>query len=205
MPRTISTKPDYSVRWWRHHGYEPPEREVFSILRGEIDYRFLTPPPKGTGEVLQGDVRTASLLFPALAGQVKLVITSPPYLDTTHFTEDQWLRLWFLGGEERPKRIPYSDDRHTSVTNYWRFLQESWAGIRGLLSPDAHLIIRIGGAKIGLEEITEGLLRSMQEGLDNSLSVFGRKKSEISGGQVRSFQTKVKGPRFEYDFHYQLG
>ena len=22
----------------------------------------------------------------------------PPYLDVTHFEEDQWLRLWFLGG-----------------------------------------------------------------------------------------------------------
>lgn len=205
MPRTISTKPDYSVRWWRDHGCEPPERDVFSILRDEIDYRFLTPPPEGTGEILQGDVRTAALLFPGLVGQVKLVITSPPYLDTTHFIEDQWLRLWFLGGEDRPRRIPHSDDRHTSVSNYWRFLQESWAGIRGLLRRDAHLIIRIGGSKLSLEEITENLLQSLQEGLGHSLSVLGRKKSEISGGQVRSFQAKVQGARFEYDFHYRLG
>ncbi len=205
MPRTISTKPDYSVRWWHRHSCEPPERDVFSILKQEIDYRFLTPLPEGKGEVLQGDARAASQLFPGLAGQVKLVITSPPYLDTTHFAEDQWLRLWFLGGEDRPKRVRAGDDRHTSVTNYWKFLREAWAGIRGLLRPDARLIIRIGGAKLSLEEIAEGLLNSLQEGLGHSLSVLEQKKSKISGGQVRSFQAKVKGPRFEYDFHYCLG
>src|SRR6266478_5977686 len=30
MPRTISTKPAYSVRWWRQKGCLPPERDVFS-------------------------------------------------------------------------------------------------------------------------------------------------------------------------------
>jgi hypothetical protein len=204
MPRTISTKPDYSVRWWRRNGCEPPERDVFSILRNEIAYRFHTPPPERKGEVLRGDARTASQLFPSLAGQVKLVITSPPYLDTTNFVEDQWLRIWFLGGEGRPTKVRAGDDRHTNVANYWRFLREAWAGIRDLLRPDARLIIRIGGAKLNLEEIAQGLQMSLQKGLDRSISVVEQKKSEISGGQVRSFQTKVKGPRFEYDFHYCL-
>src|ERR1017187_10185071 len=33
MPRTISTKPAYSVKWWRERDCLPPERDVFSILR----------------------------------------------------------------------------------------------------------------------------------------------------------------------------
>lgn len=33
MPRTISTNPAYSVRWWQKNGYTPPVRDVFSILR----------------------------------------------------------------------------------------------------------------------------------------------------------------------------
>lgn len=203
MPRTISTKPDYSVRWWRRNGCKPPERDVFSILENEIDYRFRTPPPEAKGEVLRGDVRTASRLFPDLIGQVKLVITSPPYLDTTNFAEDQWLRLWFLGGEERPRKVR-TDDRHTSVANYWKFLREAWAGIRDLLRPDARLIIRIGGAKLDPDEITQGLLVSLQEGLGLGLSVVEQHTSSISGGQIRSFQAKVKESRFEYDFHYRL-
>ena len=33
MPRTISTKPAYSVRWWRAKKCFAPERDVFPILR----------------------------------------------------------------------------------------------------------------------------------------------------------------------------
>lgn len=205
MPRTISTKPDYSVRWWKRYGYEPPERDVFSILESEVEYRFLTPPPAGRGEVLRGDARKASLLFPDLVGQVGLVITSPPYLDTTHFAEDQWLRLWFLGGPDRPARVGASDDRHTSVVSYWNFLAEAWAGLRDLLRPDARLIIRIGGAKLNVEEIARGLSSSLEKGLGQKPSVVERGASEISGGQVRSFQKQTRGPRFEYDFHFRLG
>ena len=203
MPRTISTKPDYSVRWWRRHGYEPPERDVFAILENEVEYRFFTPPPEGRGQVLQGDARTASRLFPGLVEKVKLVIASPPYLDTTNFAEDQWLRLWFLGGPERPLNIR-ADDRHTSAAHYWKFLQEAWAGIRDLLRPDARLIIRIGGARLALDEIAQGLVSSLEEGLRRSLSLEEQRRSEISGGQVRSFQARTRDARFEYDFHFHL-
>ena len=43
MPRTISTKPDYSVRWWTRGGYEPPSRDVFEILERMLEYRFRRP------------------------------------------------------------------------------------------------------------------------------------------------------------------
>ena len=204
MPRTISTKPDYSVRWWRHNGYEPPERDVFTILGNEVEYRFLTPPPEGRGKILQGDARTASRLFPGLSEKVKLVITSPPYLDTTNFAEDQWLRLWFLGGPERPLKVR-ADDRHTSTAYYWKFLQEAWAGICDLLRPDARLIIRIGGARLTQADIAQGLISSLEEGLGRRLALEEQRMSEISGGQVRSFQAKARGARFEYDFHFRLG
>jgi DNA methylase len=203
MPRTISTKPDYSVRWWRLHGYQPPERDVFAILENEVEYRFFTPPPEGRGEVLQGDARIASRLFPSLVEKVKLVITSPPYLDTTNFAEDQWLRLWFLGGLERPINVR-GDDRHTSAPHYWKFLQEAWAGIRELLRTDAHLIIRIGGARLALDDLVQGLVFSLEEGLNRRVSLEEQRMSEIAGGQVRSFQAKPRGTRFEYDFHFRF-
>jgi hypothetical protein len=40
MPRTISTKPEYSVRWWQHHGYVAPRRHVFRILRAIAAFRY---------------------------------------------------------------------------------------------------------------------------------------------------------------------
>src|SRR6266850_1873965 len=115
MPRTISTKPDYSVRWWKKKKLTPPKRDVFHILREMIDYRFASPPPNRRGMVKHVDARRAINAFPDYEGKVSMVITSPPYLDTTDFEEDQWLRLWFLGGPSRPKSRPDTDHRHVSA------------------------------------------------------------------------------------------
>lgn len=51
MPRTISTKPAYSVRWWEKHGYTPPARDVFAILRHVNAYRYRTHPRGGGGSL----------------------------------------------------------------------------------------------------------------------------------------------------------
>ena len=114
MPRTISTKPAYSVRWWIKNGCLPPERNVFEILRAEADFRFESVAPDAVGEIVEGDARNASRLLAPWTGKVDQVITSPPYLDVTHFREDQWLRVWFLGGDPLPSTAAESDDRHSN-------------------------------------------------------------------------------------------
>jgi hypothetical protein len=63
MPRTISTKPAYSVRWWREKGCVPPKRDVFSILRTCAEYRYQAPVPTLKGRVVEGDVRRANIMF----------------------------------------------------------------------------------------------------------------------------------------------
>ena len=134
MPRTISTKPDYSVRWWRRNGFTPPSRDIFEILLRMVDYRFRTPPPETVGRVVQSDARRCGRVFPTLSGRVTDVITSPPYLDTTNYREDQWLRLWFLGHEPR---VPHGrqDDRHYNKEMYWEFLEEVLEGREHPCSP----------------------------------------------------------------------
>ena len=50
------------------------------------------------------DMRQLPWVADQLPGPIRLVVTSPPYLDVTNFEEDQWLRLWFLGGPPFPTR-----------------------------------------------------------------------------------------------------
>ena len=40
MPHSISTKPDYSVRYWQAHGMSAPHRDVFTILRNRAESRL---------------------------------------------------------------------------------------------------------------------------------------------------------------------
>ncbi|MDB6025276.1 MAG: methylase, partial [Verrucomicrobiales bacterium] len=147
MPRTISTKPDYSVRWWDERKMLPPMRDVFSVLSEMVDYRFESEPPTVRGVVKHSDARKAINAFPQFEGKISMVITSPPYLDTTNFEEDQWLRLWFLGGPEHPNVRLNGDDRHLAEEKYWEFLTEAWAGVGPLLKKNAHLVVRIGGKR----------------------------------------------------------
>ena len=99
MPRTISPKPAYSLRYWDRNGLWPKRRRIFDILRSRAELRFKDVPPQILGTSILVDVRRAAMTLPQHTNGVDLIVTSPPYLDVTSYEEDQWLRLWYLGGQ----------------------------------------------------------------------------------------------------------
>lgn len=203
MPRTISTKPAYSVRWWRERDCIPPQRDVFSILRKAAKYRYESTPPAIKGRVVEGDARKAGTLLRAYRERVKLVVTSPPYLDITDYHEDQWLRLWFLGGPGKPSTRQGRDDRHRCTEGYWQFLREAWAGIAPLLDRSAQVVIRIGGTRLGEENLRTGLLDSLNStGLKFKLAES--RQTAIKNGQRRIFQTAPVAASVEHDFRFRF-
>lgn len=204
MPRTVCTKPDYSVRWWKARGLEPPNRDVFAIVRDVLNYRYASPAPERRGGVCETDARDATNAFPELAGKVRLVVTSPPYLNTTHYREDQWLRLWFLGEAPSPSRKG-GDDRHTSKERYWTFLEEAWTGLKNLLAQSAVVTIRIGGRGLEKADIAERLRSSLERGTGRVPAALGEAAtSPIVGGETSFFRSPSAGARFEHDFTYRL-
>jgi hypothetical protein len=203
MPRTISTKPAYSVRWWRAKGCVPPERDIFSILRTAAKYRYESELPPLKGRVVEGDVRRASTLLRPYRDKVKLVITSPPYLDITDYHEDQWLRLWFLGGHAKPVTGQGKDDRHRRVEAYWQFLREAWAGIVSLLDDSAQIVVRIGGTRLGEEELRTGLLESLNS-TGYRFKLAESRQTDIKNGQRRIFQPVPAAASVEHDFRFKL-
>ena len=200
MPRTISTKPAYSVRWWQGKGCEPPSRDVFSILRHMTGYRYRTPPPTLRGEAVLSDARDASSTFRHLTGKVTDVITSPPYLDTTNYREDQWLRLWFLG-EKATDRKEGGDGRHYHLDSYRSFLAEAWAGMSQLLGEAARIVIRMGGRRLGKKEAMDILHDSLGVGLRRTIRLLD---SGVSSRPMRSQANAFRGakpsPIIEHDF-----
>ena len=204
MPRTISTKPAYSVRWWKRHGYDPPERNVFDILRRMAAFRFTTPPPKHTASIRNVDARHASRSFPSIHGDVTDVITSPPYLDTTNYREDQWLRCWFLG--EEPLSRTFGDDgRHTDVRKYRTFLAEAWAGLSELLAEEVRFVVRIGGRRLKKGELRSMLLDTLSAGLDRHVSLIDSGvTSEVKRSQANSFRGSKPSASVEHDFCFSI-
>lgn len=204
MPRTISTKPAYSVRWWKQNGCAPPERNVFSILKRAAEFRYESPVPAIKGKVVEGDVRLASKLLRSYREKVKLVITSPPYLDITDYHEDQWLRLWFLGGAAKPVTGQGKDDRHRRVEAYWQFLREAWIGVVPLLQDSAQIVVRIGGTRLGENALSSGLLESLNL-TGRKFKLVETRQTDIRNGQSRAFQTSAPSKvSVEHDFRFKL-
>ncbi len=163
MPRTISPKPAYSLRYWNRHGLWPKRRVLFDILRSRAELRFGDAPPQTKGTSVLVDVRRAATMLAQYSNSVDLVVTSPPYLDVTSYEEDQWLRLWYLGGQPNPTYHQVSvDDRYTDSSQYLRFLSQSWKGIAPLLRRRAVVVCRIGGKRLKVDRVTRGLLESLR-------------------------------------------
>ena len=204
MPRTISTKPAYSVRWWREQNCIPPARDVFAILRYMSEYRFKTAPPTLRGDIVLSDARNAAASFAPLVGQITDIITSPPYLNTTNYREDQWLRMWFLGAGTSNKCMR-DDGRHYNVKKYEAFLTESWAGVAPLLADHARIVVRIGGRKLPKDSILDILESSLKMGTGRKTRLQGPGfTSQIKNTQANAFRGSKPSPTVEHDFCFFL-
>lgn len=199
MPRTISTKPKYSVRFWRERRLTAPERSVFKILRDRACFRYETPPPIGDCTVLHQDMRKLAGQKQILPGPIRCVVTSPPYFDTTNFEEDQWLRLWFLGGPSIPTIGRLSrDDRHGHKERYWRFISDMWRSLGSVVASNGHVVIRIGSRRIAPDSIAKALA-GCSAASGRHVRLITSEQSVIRQRQTDTFHPGTIGCRVEVD------
>ena len=204
MPRTISTKPEYSIRFWQKHRYKAPKRDVFDLLRKRLDYRYESPLPERRAGVYLDDMRNLPSRLKGKTDSIRCVITSPPYLNVTSFEEDQWLRLWFLGGAPRPTYGQVSrDDRHERREAYWAFILDMWRALARILASDSDIVLRIGGKGFDPDEIVAGL-QGTSLIARRHVELIHREVSSIRRRQTDSFRPGSKGCRFEVDCHFRM-
>ncbi len=199
MPRTISTKPAYSVKYWKRHGYEAPDRDAFEILRRAAQFRYQSEPPAGNAHVLLSDMRELPVMLRGQTATAQLVVTSPPFLDITSYEEDQWLRLWFLGGKPRPTYGEVSrDDRHATQAGYSKMMDHFWRVTGRLLRTKSHVVIRIGCRRLDPERMGKRLLASAANS-GRKLKLAETDVSEIKKRQTDSFRPGSQGCLIEAD------
>jgi hypothetical protein len=199
MPRTISTKPRYSVRWWSEKGLVPPKRDVFKLLGVSASFRFASPRPERLGYAFLGDMRDIPLRWDG--PRVSLVVTSPPYGAVTSYEEDQWLRLWFLGGPDSPRKSHFTrDDQRQNADDYWRFIGDFWRAISFVLAPEGDVVIRLGTATARVAELARRLEASFALS-PRGLRVVETRTSQIRKRQTASFTPGTQGCLVELDMH----
>jgi hypothetical protein len=201
MPRTISTKPAYSVKFWQKHGFVAPDRDVFELIRHQAAFRYESEPPKGDSWIYHRDMRHLAWLGNELPKPVKLVVTSPPYFDVTNFEEDQW----FLGGPPYPTRGRVSrDDRHSRAEAYWSFIADMWRMLGAVTAKKSHVVIRIGGRGIKPAEIGTRLVACSQFA-QRPIKLVEQTMSDLRRRQTDAFRPGTKGCLVEVDCHFQFG
>jgi hypothetical protein len=145
-PRTFSPKPRYALKFWKRHRLVPQSVDVMSIinLRAERYYARKTTSPDGL--IIRGDSRDPTLYSQlGIEQKVKWVITSPPYFGIRTYLPDQWLRLWFVGGQACVDYSTKGQISHSSSQGFASDLRCVWRNIAVTCAPDAKMIIRMGG------------------------------------------------------------
>jgi hypothetical protein len=205
MPRTISTKPRYSVKFWKSRKLVAPKRDAFAILWHMADFRYASIPPEGRSIVLHTDMRNLPTVLDTSKNRViRCAVTSPPYLNVTSFEEDQWLRLWFLGGPSYPKKGALSrDDRHITGDNYWSFISDMWRSLGAVMGSGSHVVVRIGSRKLSPIFLKRALTGCAQLS-GRTVKLISSQITEIKRRQTGAFRPGSKGCVVEVDCHFRF-
>lgn len=203
MPRTFSSKPAYSVRYWRKHGMEPPELDVLQVLRRKLERlrNDQLPLVGGIENARHGDSRLAKSL-PIKTRDFSVVVTSPPYYGMRTYVQDQWLRNWFLGG---PGHIEYRNDfqlEHTGTDVFAKSLGCVWRNMARTNADDLDMYIRFGIIP-SIKVDAKALLRaSLEESGVEWKEVSVRTANTASSGKRQANQMAASSSAaLEYDFH----
>jgi hypothetical protein len=201
MPRTFSSKPDYSVRFWEERGMEAPEVSVLDVLRkklsriGDLD----SPSSSSLTNVKCKDARTAASY--RNVGKASLTITSPPYYGMRTYVEDQWLRNWLMGG---PSKIDYGNDqqlRHTGHNIFVSDLAKVWQNVHKASAHGAHLYIRYGAIPSIKSDPRELLKASLEEAGGWDLVSVRNAKTAEAGKRQADQMGRESDAATEFDFH----
>ncbi len=205
MPRTISTKPRYSVKFWKDRKLVAPMRDAFKLLVGMAEFRYVSPLPEGDSLVFHTDMRNLpTIIDTPTTDLIRCAVTSPPYLDVTSFEEDQWLRLWFLGGPSYPKKGAMSrDDRHGTAGNYWSFIGDMWRSLGAVMADGSHVVVRIGSRKISPDFLRRGLTGCAQFS-GRKVKLVSSQVTEIKRRQTDAFRPGTTGCVVELDCHFRF-
>lgn len=94
--------------------------------------------------------------------KASVTVTSPPYYGMRTYVQDQWLRMWFLGG---PDRVEYENNKQLNHGGHETFISELakvWVNVAEASAPNAHLYIRFGSISSAKSDAREILKASLQ-------------------------------------------
>jgi hypothetical protein len=207
MMRTFAPKPGYAVRFWVSRQLRPPFSDVRTVLaRRAARLLKAVPPMPVPAQVIHGDARDPASYI-ALPGGIDWVVTSPPYFGMVTYEADQWLRLWFLGGPERPVYVNPNQLCHHDTPTFIRGLATVWDHIAAHAHPKIRMVIRFGAIGSRRADYARILRQSLQESTAPWQLTTVRSAGDAAKGRRQSFSMGTRGRSRtieERDFYVRL-
>jgi len=191
MRQTKAMSPQYAVRWWKKHRMRPPDLDPVEFMMKKLKWRYR----KGTlsagqSRIYLGDSRSKlkTISDQTRRARTKLLLTSPPYQGVTNYFYDQWLRLWLLGGPNKPysprqrcKRKFENKDEYTEL------LKSVFTESKALLARDAVIYVRTDARKFTYDSTIEALEHAFPR-----KRIRDETRSRPKFSQTALFTSKVK-------------
>jgi hypothetical protein len=202
MPRTFASKPDYSIKYWKKKKLKAPNVSVIDVLKRKLariskleDESIGTP-----NQILCSDSRSSEV-YARVPNNFSIVITSPPYYGMSTYIQDQWLRMWFLGGPEKVDYKVKDQLKHTSKDAFINSLSMVWKNISRSQADKLDLYVRFGSVPSN-ESDPKYLLRASLEEIGGWKIVSIRNASTSAVGKRQAMQmVNNSEAAVEYDFH----
>ncbi|OON65496.1 DNA methyltransferase [Hymenobacter sp. CRA2] len=203
MPRTFSSKPEYSVKFWQQKQLTAPNLDVIAVLQRKLERIPSSPLPASVSfnDVCLGDARSPdSITKDAL--DFSVVVTSPPYYGMRTYVEDQWLRNWFVGG---PDHVTYGNAnqlQHTGKAVFAESLGQVWANMARSTADSLHMYVRFGIIPSAKTDARELMLNSLEASTIPWRVVSVRNAQTAHSGKRQAAQMAAASTAaVEYDFH----
>ncbi|MFY9658109.1 MAG: DNA methyltransferase [Methylocystis sp.] len=136
----------------------PPPRDVARlILKKSRALLAEDGPPRVEGLLGAGDAATTHFIP---SGSIRLVVTSPPFLDVVQYESDNWLRSWFAGVDSAQVKI----SAHRSEADWSAMVAAVLGELARVLTPGGHVAFEVGEVKNG-RLLLERLVWRAAEGL----------------------------------------
>jgi hypothetical protein len=141
-------------------GQKPPKRDVRAIilrksktlLRGcddETRRALLT----AAGDALLLTQPAAST--PQIAsGSVRLVVTSPPFLNIVNYAHDNWLRCWFCNIDASSVNITMA----RKLEEWQKAMTAVFTDLARVLAPDGYVAFEVGEIRLGTLNLEEAVI-----------------------------------------------
>lgn len=109
-----------------------------------------------TARLITGNSESTPELPP---GSVRLVVTSPPFLNVVDYVGDNWLRSWFCGIDL--ERLPLTVPRRIKA---WKAaMTRTFTELGRLLAPSGHIAFEVGEVNLGRVALEETVCESADD------------------------------------------